>query len=485
VLWDWRERTAVAELPGHPGLTAYAEFSPDGRTILSTGADATLRVRDIAGEEQLAFAGIANGRPAVSDVGLVVVPLFGTSTAGLVDVGVRGELGALPARELSAAPGSDDECFVASDLDAGGSYVAFDDHCGPPPLEFTGTSITSLIDIDSMELRQSLKSGYGMALSPEGERMARQKAEIRSSGVWTGAIEIVDSRTGQTIIDLEGLCLYNPGRLGEHHPAAENEGCAEFPKLPFPILGWQLRWSPDGKMVAVVDGIEGYFAAWKADDGRLITESLTANRENLPAFDVSFTPDSRHILVSYTGGAAAGVIDSVSTESWTVERSRQLDESGLRLHFIGYSADASTVFGISGFKGFGGGALHWLDVQTLDEFRQRPRVHDGVPGAVAISPDRTLLATASSDGFVRVWESATGRLDHEISFRGKAVNGVALIDDRRLGVVLDDGNLRVLTIDTSELLGIVRRSLTRGFTEAECERFNFEQCPTLEEMRGD
>jgi hypothetical protein len=60
---------------------------------------------------------------------------------------------------------------------------------------------------------------------------------------------------------------------------------------------------------------------------------------------------------------------------------------------------------------------------------------------------------------------------------------LAFFADRRLGVVLGDETLRLVTIDPGELLDLVRSSLTRGFTDAECERFDFDVCPTLEEMR--
>jgi WD40 repeat protein len=485
-LWDWRERESVAQLPGHKGLTAYAEFSPDGGTIFSTGADATLRGQDIATrDETISFPGIANGRPAISDAGLVLVPLFGTRTAGLVDTGLRGELAAIAARELSAAPGPGDDCSVFGDLDVGGNFAAFDNYCGPSSA--TASSTTSIIDISRLELRQSLADGYGMALSPDGTRVARFKSEVRNASLWTGAAEIVDSSTGQQIVEMEGLCRYNLSSVGGAYPPPENENCEEFPNPPFPILGWQLRWSPDGQMVAIVDGIEGYFVVWNAQDGQVIPGSLDANRrQRLPAFDVSFTPDSRQLLVSYTSGSATGVLESVSTTTWNTEQTRDLDETRVRLAFIGYSADASTVIGITGFRGFGGGALRWIDVRTLEDLREsRPRVHDGPPLAFAVAADRSLLATASSDGFVRVWDSSTSRLEHEISFPGSAVNGVAFLGDSRLGVVLDDGNLRVLTIDPKELLAMARLSLTRGYSQAECDRFNLEPCPTLEEMRGD
>jgi hypothetical protein len=43
----------------------------------------------------------------------------------------------------------------------------------------------------------------------------------------------------------------------------------------------------------------------------------------------------------------------------------------------------------------------------------------------------------------------------------------------------------LLTIDTNELLGLARASLTRGFTPRECQRFGFgDTCPILEGLRG-
>jgi hypothetical protein len=52
-------------------------------------------------------------------------------------------------------------------------------------------------------------------------------------------------------------------------------------------------------------------------------------------------------------------------------------------------------------------------------------------------------------------------------------------------VAFDDGRVRLVTIDSAELLDIVRHSLERGFTESECDRFDLgDDCPTLFELRG-
>jgi WD40 repeat protein len=103
---------------------------------------------------------------------------------------------------------------------------------------------------------------------------------------------------------------------------------------------------------------------------------------------------------------------------------------------------------------------------------------------MALSPDASLLATGASDGYVRVWDSETGALVHEIPLGDTLVQGVAFVDDEHLAVTPREGNLFIFTLDVDELRQLVRSSLTRGFTEFECERFNFDdQCPTLEELR--
>jgi WD40 repeat protein len=105
--------------------------------------------------------------------------------------------------------------------------------------------------------------------------------------------------------------------------------------------------------------------------------------------------------------------------------------------------------------------------------------------ARAIAPDLSLIATGGADGSVRVWNAVTGVLVHEIPFGGARIGGVAFVDNRHLAVALDSGSVQVVTLDSAELLDIVRHSLERGFTESECDRFDLgDDCPTLLELRG-
>ena len=103
---------------------------------------------------------------------------------------------------------------------------------------------------------------------------------------------------------------------------------------------------------------------------------------------------------------------------------------------------------------------------------------------IAVSPDGRLVGTGAGDGVVRARDGVSGELLHEILVKGQA-QGVAFLDDERLAVTPQGGNILIFALDRQDLWETVRGSLTRGFTPEECQRFEFSPCPTLEELRGD
>ena len=132
-----------------------------------------------------------------------------------------------------------------------------------------------------------------------------------------------------------------------------------------------------------------------------------------------------------------------------------------------------------------GASLPWFDGDTQQIEQTRSDIHEGWLWSVTLSPDGTLVATAASDGFVRVWEAATLELVHEIPLGDTPIVGVAFVDDQHLAVTPRDGDLVLVTIDQDELLEIVRRSLT---TRVHCNRVQpfrlRRRMPTLAELRG-
>jgi WD40 repeat protein len=138
---------------------------------------------------------------------------------------------------------------------------------------------------------------------------------------------------------------------------------------------------------------------------------------------------------------------------------------------------------VSGYLAATERTLYWLNPLTLADARAPlARIHAAAIQAAAMSPDGSLIATGGTDGSVRIWDM-TGQRVNEMEFPGKAVMGVAFVSQTHVAVVLEDGNLRVETIDTQELLHVARSSLTRGFTTDECQQFHFDPCPTLDQMR--
>ena len=199
------------------------------------------------------------------------------------------------------------------------------------------------------------------------------------------------------------------------------------------------------------------------------------------AFDTIFTPDSSRLIIS-----GNSELRSLRTESWTLERQTVNNSIGAyTLGFFGFTTDGSTLLGEGRANGSPGGTLQWFDPESLTSKREIWPTHEAGVASRAVSRDSSLVVTGAADGLVRVWDARTGVLVHEIPLGGARVAGVDFVDDEHLAVALDGGHILLVTVDPAELIDIVRSSLARGFTEAECDRFGFgDECPTLVELRG-
>lgn len=143
------------------------------------------------------------------------------------------------------------------------------------------------------------------------------------------------------------------------------------------------------------------------------------------------------------------------------------------LGFAGFTPDGTSMIAVGNMGGSGGGALHWIDAVALEVESSVDGAHEGSPKSLDFSPDNSMLAVGSYDGVVKVWRTDNGALAHEIPV-GPEVQGVSFLSDHHLLVLPQGGNLRVFTIDPDELIQIARDSVTRGFTEVECEKYGFD-----------
>lgn len=441
----------------------FGRFADDGSSVYSTGVDGVLRQWDArTGRELRSFSAVGHGPVDVLDDGLVLVSSFWGGEAALIDFRARGELGA-----VQTCPGA----VPANTLGVADGVAAFLVHCGDDP---DGTTyVTSLDDSEVLYMLPGHQAET-LAISPDGTRFVRQDGE----GTLHGPLTVRDLRSGDLIVELEGLCTWDAA-LADDEP----DGCSAYPEQPFGIQAGLVRWSPDGSMIAAAVGAE--MAVWDASSGRLLfAEDVDPGR--IFAADAIFTPDSQNLVVS---GVPDGIRVLSTVRGRTVDYIGTLQSSGKERFpsLLGYSPNESTLLAVGGLHFIGAaGELEWIDAQTFELVRAKGQIHDGHTVSAALGPGRTRIATGSSDGFVRVWDAETGELLHEVPFDGVAVHGVAFIDDFHLAVTPADGNLLIVTTDPDELLDLVRSSLTREFRPTECERFNFgDDCPSLADLRGD
>jgi class 3 adenylate cyclase/WD40 repeat protein len=503
--------------PDYNTHSMYAQFAIDGLTVFSTGADGHLHQWDVASGNEIFAYPAPDLRPAPGPAGLVLVPSSTGNEALLIDTSLRAEIAAFDntAFAANAFPGGgcgrSRAADVLSSIDALTSVaniVAVSNDCrqgDKTPVQDTLT----LLDRASLQPTGLASAGGGGVLSPDGTRLVRKMMRIGDNGdLYGGQLEIVDVASGRTLFQLQGLCWWDT--LDQFNPVLRqarrnhaNPGCSDFPATPFAMAAYQrhdIRWSPDGRMIALIDFVDSYIGVWNALDGTLITASLgindpvqalLADRPALWAYDVAFTPDSKHLVISYSKElayfATTNALATVSTTDWRVEATRELPAGAVNVYLLGASSDGLSIIAVSGKGGFNTTAdktLYWIDPVTLADVRPPvPRIIPSTLVAAALSGDSTLVALGAADGSIRVWDD-NGRLVHQLDFPGQQVLGLTFVSQTHLGVMLDDGQLRVVTIDTQELLDIARNSLTRGFTQEECDRYHFDPCPTFEQMRS-
>ncbi|HSG45506.1 MAG TPA: hypothetical protein VLA72_20355, partial [Anaerolineales bacterium] len=91
------------------------------------------------------------------------------------------------------------------------------------------------------------------------------------------------------------------------------------------------------------------------------------------------------------------------------------------------------------------------------------------------------VASAGSDGTVKVWDTESGEELLSIHVHRFGVSDVEFSPDgKKLYASVRDGTTRVYLLDIDELLRVARNHLTRTFTESECQKYlHLDTCPSL------
>ena len=229
-----------------------------------------------------------------------------------------------------------------------------------------------------------------IAYSPDGSQLAVGA----STGIW-----IYDAATG------EELAL-----LGGHTGVITS-----------------IAYSRDGKMLTSAhsadekDGHAQYYAAlWDTETGTLI-KTLSHERRGytVPINSIAFSPDGTRIAV---GDNEGGLLWDVVTSTLISTLHHNSDIASVR-----FSPDGSTIAG--GHSGIHRAPLVLWDGATGAFKKALHPTERGIRN-VAYSPDGTILACATTDGRVILWDVAAGlAIDTFVVFEGNTPNVVAYSPD--------------------------------------------------------
>jgi WD40 repeat protein len=467
MLWDTGTGRLVQRLPGHRGDILAVAFAPDGKSLVSASEDTTTLVwkwpaAPVAPERAKPSRLDARGNPlpdgAIARMGAVWLrqrePNVGAAfspdgkTLAVVTGGNEGRgiyLWDLTTGKERKLPGDKLGWFRAVAFSPDGKTLA------------TSSSDTAVIlwnPATGERIHQI--AGHptqvrSFAFSPDGKTLA-VGGGYEKDDIPDHAIRLFDSATGRERLRLEA-----------HRTPVEVVAFAADGRT-------LLSFSPDQKEQGRT--AKGNLCAWSPATGKLL------QRLPAPASSVRFAPDGRSFVypesetklarVELAGGKPLGRLNTGNGASWLfspdgkllaisdndwlariveVSSGKELRRFGQRPEVRGgllcFSADGKRLATTSGrwwAYRFREHAVRLWDVETGKEVGPIAG-HQGSVTALALAPDRSILASGGSDSTVRLWDAKTGRPLRILGKHAHALTVVAFSPDGRTLAAGDAGGL--------------------------------------------
>jgi serine/threonine protein kinase len=237
-------------------------------------------------------------------------------------------------------------------------------------------------------LRRSRPDGMGLAISPDGKRIAASDHD--TARVWEAGSgrELFTGRHSTRITsvalhpDGRTLAISGAERMVAIHNLSEREVSPVQIETEEKIIG-TVVFSPDGKSLATC-AVVGGASLWNAASSKLIRAMCPPNTG---AVHVAFSPDGRHL--------------ALSTKAGTV-RLQDAETGKERPSLKGHTVSCRVVFSPEGRTFLSSGSDGLLILRNLERKVLRRWKLPGPIRSAAYSPDCRFLATANSNSTIYI-----------------------------------------------------------------------------------
>ncbi|MBZ5521961.1 MAG: TIR domain-containing protein [Acidobacteriia bacterium] len=392
-IWDASSGQTLVTFFGHQNYVWSCAWSPDGRRILSSSADNTLRIWDASSGQTLAtLSGHESSVRACawSPDGRRVLSASTDRTLRIWDAN-----SGLPLATLSGHESSVRACAWSPD--------------GRRILSASTDRTLRIWDVNSGQtfaiLSSHQSSVLGCAWSPNGQRILSASAD-KTLRIW-------DANSGQTLATLSG-----------HESFAL--GCA---------------WSPDGRRI-LSSSDDNTLRIWDANSAQTLA-SLTGHKDSV--WSCAWSPDSLRIL-SASNDNILRIWDASSAQTLASLTGHERHSQG-----CAWSPDGRRIL-----SAFDDKTLRIWDARSGNMLTTLIG-HEHYVLRCAWSPDGRRVVSSSHDETLRIWDAQSGLSLSTLTSHERSVWGCAWSPDgQRILSSSDDSTLRIWDANSGKCLATLR-----------------------------